>query len=52
MIIEIDLRKVKYEFLVLLLENRTSLSRENKQKILVELIRRNNSANTEVIEPH
>lgn len=50
--IEIELKKASYEFLVLLLSNRASLSCENKQKILTELSRRNDSADSPVTEPH
>ncbi len=52
MTIGIELKKVEYEFLVTLLSNRQSLSRENKQEILTELLRRNNSEDSPVTEPH
>lgn len=49
---EIDLTKASYEFLVLLLSDRRSLSCENKGQILMELLRRNASENMLVTEPH
>ncbi len=49
---EINLSKAKYEFLVLLLSNRESLSRENKIDILAELVRRTETVDRPVNEPH
>ncbi len=51
-IIEIEVEKASYEFLVSLLSNRQSLSRINKLKILLELNRRNDSEDMPVTEPH
>ena len=50
--IEIDLTKASYEFLVLLLSDRQSLSCENKRAVLMELLRRNASDDAPVTQPH
>lgn len=50
--IEIKLSSATYEFLILLLVNRQSLSQENKAAIIAELKRRNESGDSEVAEPH
>ena len=51
-IIEIELRKAKYEFLVFLLANRESLTTANKSEIIAELNRRNRSGDKAVQSPH
>jgi hypothetical protein len=50
--IEIELSKAKYEFLVLLLSDRHSLSTENKAMVLQELCNRLQSEQAEVEKPH
>ena len=50
--IEIDLKKCRYEFLIVLLSCRKSLSTQNKAEILKELALRNRSDDTPVKLPH
>lgn len=52
MVIEIDLKKCSYEFLIVFLQNRESLSTDNKSEIIAELARRNHSESKVVQEPH